>query len=107
MTKKPSVYYETNTLTDFRKNPKMRAIISGEIEKMKSDVEAAFLQEFGFRGEFEIRVIETNGHWTGAWQAKTGGGTPRPRVAFRLHAANARTGAILKAHPGWLGRFAK
>lgn len=78
----------------------MREIMKGEpIQKLEQDimmqkldqVKASFLQSFGFEGNFECKVTMTN--------------SKRSRASFRIVASDKRTGATLKANPGWLGQF--
>ena len=73
-----------------RHNPKVKNLEQEVMEQALSLVKAEFLAQFGFSGEFEIQY------------------RPTPyRMAFRLRAADARTGAILKRHPGWLAKFSE
>ena len=70
------------------KNAKVDSLEREIMMNTLDEVRAAFLQEFGFQGEFNLSYEPT-----------------RLRSRFKIKAANARTGAVLKAHPGWLGRF--
>lgn len=70
------------------KNAKVEAIEREVMMRTLDQVKAAFLQEFGFEGGFEISYEPT-----------------KLRSRFKLRATNARTGATLKANPGWLGKF--
>lgn len=80
---------------------------SPEISKIEQDlmmqklgqIEASFLQEFGFQGKFEIKSRTTSGIF------KRGGRYHGGRTSWRIVAADAKTGAALKRQPGWLGRF--
>lgn len=70
------------------KNAKVDSLEREIMMNTLDEVRAAFLQEFGFQGEFNLSYEPT-----------------RLRSRFKIKAANARTGAVLKAHPGWLGKF--
>lgn len=59
------------------------------MEKRRSEIEAAFLQKFGFSGNFELQYTPS-----------------RDRSAWRVRAADGRTNAALKREPGWLAQFA-
>lgn len=81
-------------------NDAFRSIMKGkEISEMEQDmmmsrlnqIEAEFLQRFGFEGAFELKRVDTNSN--------------RSRTTYRIVAANARTTAVLKREPGWLGKF--
>lgn len=60
------------------------------MQKRLSEIEAAFLQKFGFNGTFELQYTPT-----------------RFRSAWRIRAADGRTGAALMREPGWLAQFAR
>lgn len=80
---------------------KLKNIEREVMERALSEVRAAFLQEFGFEGNFnlEFRYSKVGG--------KGAGYVNGVRPNYRIRAADARTGAVLKRNPGWLGRFAK
>ena len=70
-----------------------------EIMNILSRVEASFLQEFGFKGKFEVKSITTSGVF------KKGSSLHGGRTSWRIVAADAKTTAILKRQPGWLAKF--
>lgn len=81
-------------------NDAFRSIMKGkEISEMEQDmmmsrlnqIEAEFLQRFGFEGAFELKRVDTNSN--------------RSRTTYRIIAANGRTTNALKREPGWLGKF--
>lgn len=81
-------------------NDAFRSIMKGkEISEMEQDmmmsrlnqIEAEFLQRFGFEGAFELKRVDTNSN--------------RSRTTYRIVAANSRTTNALKREPGWLGKF--
>ena len=68
---------------------------TGELEyrhmsKLLSEIQASFLQTFGFQGGFELKYKPT-----------------QFRTAYRISASDARTSATLKRNPGWLAQFTK
>lgn len=90
----------TNKISIFYNDEGFRAIMKGsEIAKLEQDmmmsklneVQAAFLQEFGFQGNFEIQRVDT--------QSK------RSRTTYRIVAGDKKTGATLKSNSGWLSKF--
>lgn len=91
MAGKIGIYYNEQTLRSIMKSPEIASMEQQIMMAKKSQIEAEFLQTFGFQGEFEIKRIDTSSR--------------RSRTAFRVVAGNARTAAALKRQPGWLGRF--
>lgn len=84
----------------FYNEPGVRSILKGKpISDMEqqimlaklSQIQAEFLQHFGFEGKFEIKKVDTN--------------SARSRTTFRIVASDNRTGIALKREPGWLGKF--
>lgn len=71
-------------------NSKVKKLEQKVMEDALSEIQAEFLTEFGFEGRFELQFKPTS-----------------LRSAYRIRAADKRTGAILKAHPLWLDKFAK
>ena len=67
-------------------------------ERALSQATASFLQEFGTEGKFVVEFKRAK-----VSHIKAQAGATRP--TYRIKAADAKTGAILKAHPGWLARF--
>ena len=85
------IYYDE---AGIRKIMKGDAIANLEQQMMMSklsQVQAEFVQSFGFSGSFEIKRVDTNSR--------------RSRTTYRIVASDARTTAALKRQPGWLGRF--
>lgn len=83
--------------------PGMRQIMTGhgisqleqQIMMQKcSQIRGEFLTHFGYAGKFEVKCWVTSG-----------GPGRRYRLAFKVHAADARTTAALKKEPGWLAKF--
>lgn len=64
-----------------------------------SRVEASFLQEFGFSGEFRLQSVTTSG------VIKINGRLHGGRTSWRIVAGNSRTLNALKRKPGWLSQF--
>lgn len=71
------------------------------MEKALSEITAGFLQEFGTEGKFELKFIRQK---IGGKGARYVSGT---RPVYKIVAADAKTGAILKAHPKWLEKYSK
>ena len=91
MTNKVGIYYDESGLRDILKGSEVAKIEQDIMLQKLGEVQAAFLQEFGFEGSFEVKKVDT--------QSK------RSRTTFRIVASDKRTGASLKRQPGWLGRF--
>lgn len=72
------------------KNAKIDSLEREIMMRTLDEVRANFIQDFGFQGEFTVSYEPT-----------------KVRSRFKIKAANSRTGAVLKAHPGWLGRFSQ
>lgn len=85
------IYYDENGLRSIMKGPEIANIEQDIMMQRLSQVKAEFLNHFGFEGNFEIKKVDTN--------------SKRSRTTFRIVASDARTGAILKQHPGWLAKF--
>ena len=92
---KVGFYYDEAGLSHLlRHDPDLQKLEQDIMMQRLDEVRASFLQNFGTEGTFELWVVSTGG-----------GMNKRPRTAFRISAADAKTGAILKRHPGWLGQF--
>lgn len=67
-------------------------------ERALGEARAAFLQEFGVPPalNLEFRYSKISSPYVSG-----------VRPVYRIRAADVGTGAILKAHPGWLGKFAQ
>lgn len=64
-----------------------------------SEIQASFLQKYGFEGRFEVKSVTTSG------VIKSGGQFHGGRTSWRIVAADKKTTAALKREPGWLGKF--
>lgn len=62
-----------------------------------TEIQGQFIVDFGIEGKFEIKQRTTHP------SAKFG----TSRTAFMIIAADKRTAAILKRHPGWLSKFSR
>lgn len=83
-------YDKKNIGNDILKgNQKLKDMERNAIQHALNNVEAQFMQQFGFQGKFEVKYDPT-----------------KYRSRFRLIAADARTTAVLKKNPGWLKQFA-
>lgn len=71
-------------------NAKLKSLEQDVMMRALSEVKAAFIQDFGTPGEFTLKYDP--------WPTRSG---------YQIQAADARTRAILKAHPRWLDRFSK
>ncbi len=84
------------------KGDKIKEVEKQTMERALSEVKAQFLQDFGFEGSFRL---EFQYQKVGGKTASYVGGAVRP--VYKISASDARTGAILKARPGWLAQFSK
>lgn len=82
-------------------NAKLESLERQVIEGAKSQVEAAFLRDFGTVGHFEIKFVRTKVGGKGAAYVN---GT---RPVYRLVPADAGTTALLKKQPRWLEQFSQ
>lgn len=88
------IYYDEPTMRELMNGDKISAIEQDIIMQKLGEVQALFLQEFGFEGKFEVKKVTTSG-----------GRGHRYRTSFRILATDPRTGRVLKQNPGWLGKF--
>ena len=70
-----------------QRNYELQKLEQRAFDSVISDIEAQFFQTFGVEGKFVQEAFTTN------------------RYNIKISAADKRTGAILKANPGWLGKF--
>ena len=70
-----------------------------EIMNKLSNIQASFLQKFGFEGKFEVKSKTTSG------VIKSGGQYHGGRTSWRIVAADAKTNNALKREPGWLAKY--
>lgn len=68
------------------------------MEKQLAQIQAAFLQDFGFEGKFRVEFM-----YRPATAKRAPSGAVRP--VYRLYGDDARTIMALKKQPGWLARF--
>lgn len=88
---KVGIYYNEKAFRDIMKSNEISNLEQDFMMKKLNEIQAAFLQEFGFQGAFEIKRVDTNSR--------------RSRTTFRVIANDARTTAVLKRQSGWLARF--
>lgn len=86
-------------LADLMKSEKISKIEQDIMMQKLNEIQASFLQEFGFQGNFEIKSVTTSG------VSKSSGTFHGGRTSWRVVAADKRTGAILKRNQGWLAKF--
>ena len=91
MVNKIGIYYNEEGFRAIMKGPEIAKLEQDIMMSKLNEVEAAFLQEFGFQGHFEVQRVDT--------QSK------RSRTTYRIVASDKRTGAALKSNSGWLGKF--
>lgn len=90
------IYFEKAGIEEIIKdNTKLQAMEQDVMMQRLDAIKAAFFQEFGFEGNFEIKskVTQPSQRWGGR------------RTAFTVTPSDSKTGAALKRNPGWLGRF--
>ena len=85
------IYYDEHGLRNIMKGPEIGNIEQEIMMQKLSQVRAEFLQTFGFEGGFEVKRVDTHSR--------------RSRTTFRIVTTDARTTAVLKKQPGWLGKF--
>ena len=88
---KIGIYYNEKAFRDIMKSPEISNLEQHMMMSKLNEIQAAFLQDFGFPGSFEIKRVDTN--------------SARSRTTFRIVASDARTTVVLKKRPGWLARF--
>ncbi len=86
-----SIYYNEQGFRDIMKGKPISDIEQDIMMSRLNQVQAEFLQRFGFEGKFELKKVDT--------QSK------RSRTTFRIVSADARTTAALSREPGWLAKF--
>lgn len=88
---KIGIYYNEYGIREIMKGEAISSLEQDIMMKKLSQIQAEFLQRFGFTGKFEIKRVDTKSR--------------RSRTSFRVVAADARTTAALKREPGWLAHF--
>lgn len=86
-------------LQELMQSEKVSKIEQQEIMNRLSNIQASFLQRFGFEGKFEVKSVTTSKVIRSSGQFHGG------RTSWRIVAADARTTAVLKREPGWLAKF--
>ena len=94
-----TIEWNNQAMESLMKSPQMTQMEQNIMMNKLSEVRAAFLQEFGFQGQFTINSHTTSGSYRNklGWHAG--------RTSYRISANDARTTAALKSQPGWLNRF--
>ena len=91
MAHKVGIYYDEQGLRNIMKGHNMSQLEQQIMTQKLAQVEASFLQQFGFKGSFTIKAVTTNSR--------------RGRITYRIIATDAKTTAALKRQPGWLAKF--
>ena len=92
------IYLENEGIESIMKSNKISSMEQNIMMNKLDQVKAAFLQEFGFEGNFEIKAVTT----TGAFRSTTWHGG---RTSYRILAADSKTATALKRQPKWLDKF--
>ena len=77
-----SIYYNEPGIREIMKGEGIASIEQDIMMKKLNQIQAEFLQRFGFAGKFELKKVDTRSR--------------RSRTSFRVVAADARTTAALK-----------
>ena len=80
------------------RNPKLQNLERDFMERALGEVRAAFLNEFGTEGKFNLQF---------RWGKVNSPYVNGVRPVYKVVAADAKTTAILKRNPGWLARFSQ
>lgn len=99
--KNPGIYYDESGLQNILSSSKVESIEQDIMLQKKTELETAFLHEFGTKGSFRVSIIRSNNK---TWN---GGHRYAGRVIFRIVPDDKKTYAILRGHPGWIKRFIK
>ena len=91
MAHKIGIYYDEMGLRNIMKGYNMSQLEQQIMTQKLAQIQASFLQQFGFNGNFTIKAVTTNSR--------------RGRITYRIVSSDARTTAALKRQPGWLGKF--
>lgn len=95
---KIGIFFNENAVQEIMSSSKMESMEQEIMMQKKSEIEAAFLNEFGVPASFRISIIRSGNK---TWHGRRFAG----RVIFRVLPDDKRTRAILRQHPGWLGKF--
>lgn len=88
---KVGIYYNESAFREIMKGAAISKIEQDIMMGRLNQIQAEFLQRFGFEGKFELKKVDTN--------------SKRSRTTFRIVPMDARTTAALKREPGWLAKF--
>lgn len=88
---KIGIYYNEQGLRDIMKGNAISTIEQDIMMRKLNQIQAEFLQRFGFEGKFEVKRVDTN--------------SKRSRTTYRIVTSDSRTTAVLKKEPGWLAKF--
>ena len=91
MAHKVGIYYDEQGLRRIMKGNPIEQLEQQIMARKLAQVQAEFLEYFGFQGAFELKAVATNSR--------------RGRITYRIVASNARTTAALKRQPNWLSKF--
>ena len=90
---KIGIYYNEQGFRDIMKGNAISTLEQDIMMQKLNQIQAEFLQRFGFEGKFEVKKVDTN--------------SKRSRTSFRIVASDAKTTTALKREPGWLAKFLK
>lgn len=90
---KIGIYYNEQGFRDIMKGNAISTLEQDIMMQKLNQIQAEFLQRFGFEGKFEVKKVDTN--------------SKRSRTSFRIVASDAKTATALKREPGWLAKFLK
>ena len=85
-------------LEELMQSSKISTMEQDIMMKKLNQIQAEFLQQFGFEGKFDISSTTTSGIFK---RGTLHGG----RTSWKIRAADAKTNAALKRQPGWLAKF--
>lgn len=88
---KIGIYYNEQGLRDIMKGNAISTIEQDIMMRKLNQIQAEFLQRFGFEGKFEVKRVDTN--------------SKRSRTTYRIVTSDSHTAAALKKEPGWLAKF--
>ncbi len=77
-----------NTRSEILFSPKISEIEVEYMQSLMSQIEAEFLQTFGFKGDFRLVHRPT-----------------KTRERYSIESASSKTTRTLNKNPGWLGKF--
>lgn len=101
MTKKIKFYLDTQGVQqEIYRGDGIEQLERRVVEKTIAEIEAAFLNTFGYPGQFKAQLMYRPVHAKGAPS-----GAQRP--VFRIWPADTQTRLTIEAQPGWLGQFAE